>query len=120
MIYKVVIEPRAVRDLWAAAEWIEEQSNSPATALRWVRGIRAKIETLRKSPLRCPVDPDSAVYGEEVRVLLYGKRRGTYRVLLAVRDKTVHVLTVRHAARQRLSEEIGMDQDNGEEPPQVH
>lgn len=120
MTYRVIVEPRAVRDLWAAAEWIAKQSKSPATALRWVRGIRAKIETLRRTPLRCPVDPDSTAYGQEVRVLLNGKRRGTYRVLFTVRDNAVHVLTVRHAVRQRLSDEMGLDADNGEEPNQVH
>jgi plasmid stabilization system protein ParE len=114
MTYRIIVEPRAVRDLWAAAEWIETQAKSSATALRWVRGIRREIETLRECPLRCPVDPDSAAYGEGVRVLLYGKRRGTYRVLFAVRGATVHVLTVRHAARQRLSDEMGLDEDDDE------
>ena len=26
MTFRVVVEPRAVRDLWAAAQWIGEQS----------------------------------------------------------------------------------------------
>jgi hypothetical protein len=38
------------------------------------------------------------VYGEEVRVLLSGKRRGVYRVLFTIRGDTVQVLTVRHSA----------------------
>lgn len=105
MTYSVVVEPRAVRDLWAAAQWIEDQSKSSAKALGWVRSVRAKIETLKTSPKRCPVDPDSAAYGEEVRILLYGKRRGRYRILFAIRGDSVHVLTVRHAARQSLGEE---------------
>ena len=66
-------------------------------------------------PRRCPIDPDSEVYGEEVRVLLYGKRRGVYRVLFTIRGDTVHVLAVRHAAQQSLAEEMGEDNRDGGE-----
>jgi plasmid stabilization system protein ParE len=75
MTDRVIIQPRAERDIWAAAQWIEDQSKSPAKALRWARSIRARIETLKANPKRCPVDPDSDAFGEEVRVLLYGKRQ---------------------------------------------
>jgi plasmid stabilization system protein ParE len=98
--YRVVIQPRAERDIEAAADWILDQSKSAATALRWTRGMRERIATLKANPLRCPVAPDSGAYGEEVRVLVHGTRRGQYRVLFAVRGDAVHVLTVRHSARQ--------------------
>lgn len=116
MTYQVIIQPRAARDIWTAAQWLEEQSRSPAKALRWVRGIRAKIGTLKANPKRCPVDPDSVAYGEEVRMLLYGKRHGQYRVLFTIRGDTVHVLTVRHAARQSLADEMGQGEDDEPEP----
>src|SRR3954470_16794795 len=106
MIYRVILQPRAERDLWAIAHWIEEQSKSPAKALRWVRGVRAKIATLKASPQRCPVDPDSAANGEEVRTLLHGKRHSKYRILFAIRGDVVHVLTVRHSARQTRIDEM--------------
>src|SRR5438874_1013221 len=102
MTYRVILQPQAERDIWAAARWIEEQSKSPAKALRWVRGIRAEIDTLKVSPTRCPIDPDSAVYGEEVRMLLYGKRHGKYRILFTIRGDTVRVLAVRHSAQRSL------------------
>ena len=102
MNYDVVVEPRARRDIHLAAHWILAQSESPATAVRWASKLRATIATLKANPQRCPVDPDSDVYGEEVRVLLHGKRRGVYRVLFAIRRNTVHVLTVRHSANGHL------------------
>ena len=50
-------------------------------------------------------------------MLLYGKRHGKHRILFAIRGDTVHVLTVRHSARQSLSEEMGQDETGeGEEP----
>jgi plasmid stabilization system protein ParE len=114
MTYQVIIQPRAARDIRAAAQWLEGQSRSPAKALRLVRAIRAKVATLRTNPKRCPVDPDSVAYGEEVRILPYGRRHGKYRVLFAIRHDTVHVLTVRHTARQSLADE--MEQGEGDEP----
>lgn len=91
-----------------------DQSASPAKALRWARGVRAKIATLKDYPKRCPVDPDSAAYGEAVRVLLYGKRQGTYRILFSIRVDAVHELTVRHAARRSIAEEMEQDEAEGE------
>jgi plasmid stabilization system protein ParE len=61
MTYRVVLQPRAEREIRNAARWVFTESRSQATALRWVRTIRARIETLKKSPRRCPVDPDSTV-----------------------------------------------------------
>lgn len=110
MTYQVLFQPRAERELRDAALWIREQAKSPTPALRWVRSIRAKIETLKKTPHRCPVDPDSGAYGEEVRVLLFGRRPGVYRILFTIRGDVVHVLTVRHSARRNLRDtpdEIG-------------
>ncbi len=106
MTHRIIVQPRAERDIVEAARYIRDASRSPATALRWARRLRAKIDTLRANPGRCPVDPDSVVYGREVRVLLFGKRPGVYRVLFTIEADTVQVLTVRHAARRSLREEM--------------
>ena len=71
-----------------------------------MRGVRAKIDTLRANPGRYLVDPDSDAYGQEVRVLLFGKRRGVYRILFTIQGDVVQVLTGRHAARWSLREEL--------------
>jgi plasmid stabilization system protein ParE len=110
MTYRVVLQPRAERDIRQQAFWLLSKSESPSVALRWSRGIRARIATLRSNPSRCPVDPDSAAYGEEVRVLRYGKKAGVHRVLFAIRGHEVHVLTVRHAAQLSLREEIELSE----------
>lgn len=106
MKYRVIIQPRAERDLRAASSWIHEQSKSWAKAARWLDRMRRRIATLETNPRRCPVDPDSAVYGHEVRVLLFGRRPGVYRIHFAILDGDVHVLTVRHSARQTLIEQF--------------
>jgi plasmid stabilization system protein ParE len=111
MTFRVVLQPQAEEDLRAAALWMRSQSRSAATAQRWARAIRARIATLKTHPLRCPVDADSRFYGEEVRTLLFGSKAGKYRVLFVVRGKTVHVLTVRHAAQWSPDEARDQDED---------
>ena len=111
MSFRVIIQPRAEQDLLDAAQFLLDRSKSSPVALRWLRGIRAKINTLKTSPHRCPVDPDSAVYGQEVRVLLYGKRQGVHRVLFTIRGDAVYILTVRHSAQRHLADDI----DQGDE-----
>jgi plasmid stabilization system protein ParE len=110
VIYRVIIQPRANQDIQRIAYWLRGQSQSSGVALRWARAIRAKIATLKNNPCRCPIDPDSDAYGEETRMLLYGKRRGVYRVLFTIEDDKVHVVTVRHSAQQQLpkaTDELG-------------
>lgn len=80
---------------------------------------RSTSTTLKANPKRCPVDPDSDAFGEEVRVQLYGKRHGKHRILFAIRGDVVHVLNVRYSARRSLAEEMGQDEDEGEKGP-VH
>lgn len=104
MTYRISLQPRAEREIRDAALWLRQQAKSPTPVLRWARSIRATIESLRESPQRCPVDPDSVAYGEEVRVLLFGRRPGVSRILFTIRGDVVHVLTVRHAARRSLRE----------------
>ena len=113
MTYRVILQPRAEEDIRRAAFWIRDRSKSPA-ALRWARGLRAKIATLKSNPGRCPVDPDSAAYGAEVRLLLYGRRGGVYRVLFTIQGNAVRVLTVRHSAQRSIAEEM---EDNPEDNP---
>jgi plasmid stabilization system protein ParE len=108
--FAIVFQPRAEQDLENAAQFLLDRTKSSTIALRWLRGIRLKINTLKTGPHRCPVDPDSAAYGQEVRVLIHGKRRGVYRVLFTIRGDTVYVLTVRHSAPRRLADEIGGDE----------
>ena len=79
MEYRFEFAPRALRDAGVARAWILERSNSQAQANRWYRGLFQKIETLKDQPQRCPLAPEADAFGEDVRMLLYGKRRGVYK-----------------------------------------
>jgi Txe/YoeB family toxin of Txe-Axe toxin-antitoxin module len=64
-----------------------------------------KIDTLRRHPTRCPLAAENDKFPEEIRELLYGrsgKRIHKHRILFTVREDTVHILYVRHTARDEL------------------
>ena len=104
-VYRVEPTDKALVDAGEAYFWINEESES--AALRWYEGLMRAFRSLEKSPLRCPLAPESAFFEEEIRQLSYGK----YRILFTVAGETVFVLRVRHGAREYLKPE----EDEGEE-----
>lgn len=71
MAYRFELTAQARDEADEVYHWISE--SSPERAARWYEGLILSIESLMKFPRRCPVAPESAEFGEEVRVLLYGK-----------------------------------------------
>lgn len=104
MTYRVVTSQRAEADARRAYLYLADQA--PEAARRWYRGLRQAIESLATFPLRCAVAPEDPYFPEEIRHLLYGERRGTYRILFTVREQTVVVLAIRHGAQQPLTPEL--------------
>lgn len=97
MKYRVKIGARAKRDLESVVEWIAEDSESAAR--QWYGRVREAIQTLERFPERCPLAPESGFVSREIRQLLHGTRRNMYRILFTLEGKNVHVLHIRHAAR---------------------
>ncbi|NEP40582.1 MAG: type II toxin-antitoxin system RelE/ParE family toxin [Okeania sp. SIO2H7] len=101
MEYRVEITDVALAEAEEAYMWMIDQL-SPETAEKWFDGLMESVESLNKSPKRCSLAPENDVFSEEIRQLLYGKGRGTYRILFTVSESTVYILHVRHASRQSL------------------
>ena len=93
MAFRVEISPRAVNDLDEIARYIKEQS-SFGQAEEWFNGIIAAIGTLEDMPRRCPIADVSKELGQEVRLLLCGKRNRKYKVYYSIRQKTPSTGTV--------------------------
>jgi len=100
MAYQVEISPLALAEIDEAYLWLYEQS--PAAAARWFRGLRKAIDSLETNPERCSLAPESDAFAGELRQLLYGRRRGVYRILFTVAGDTVRVHRVRHGSRRFL------------------
>lgn len=59
-------------------------------------------------PKRCPLARENEYFSQEIRQLLYGKGRNSYRILFTILEgssvSTVRVLHIRHATQQTLGE----------------
>ncbi|HEX3358909.1 MAG TPA: type II toxin-antitoxin system RelE/ParE family toxin [Tepidisphaeraceae bacterium] len=107
MKYQVVIQPPAQEDIEAAYLYILERA--PAAADKWLSGLENSIQKLERFPTRCGIARESDEFKEDIRQQLYGKRKGIYRILFVIRGETVHVLHVRHSARDAFSrDELGL------------
>jgi plasmid stabilization system protein ParE len=102
MTYRVIVEPTAEREIRSAVRWKTENA-SPTAAARWYNGLIKKIETLHRLPTRCPLAAENDRFPEDIRELLYGRdKRHKHRILFTIRDDAVHILYVRHSARDEL------------------
>ena len=112
MRYRVIIQPSAWGEIREAYRWLYERS--PTAANRWRNGLLRAVLLLETQPTRCPLAPENDSFGEEIRQLLYGRRRGVYRILFTIEDDIVSVLYVRHSARRPLWTDP-LDEENGED-----
>jgi len=96
--YRIVVTLTARTDAVEAFRWIAEQS--PDAAARWYAGFQRAIAKLSRNPERHPVaEEESEQAGITLRQMLYGRRRGIYRILFSIQGETVTVHSVRHSAR---------------------
>jgi plasmid stabilization system protein ParE len=101
MTFQVEITPIAEAQIEQAYRWYRERN--PEFADLWFRGLMNTIATLQEKPQRCALAVEHEIFPEEVRQLLYGKAKNTYRVLFTIRDETVYALYVRHSAQAPLT-----------------
>ena len=101
MKFEVRVTAAADRDVEQAFDWYLEQSST--AALRWQQKLAEALESLESHPERCPLAPDHAFLRRTVRQLVFGSRRGAYRLLFEVRERKVFVLRLRHGARRLLN-----------------
>ena len=106
MTYNVIIESQAMKNLETIVVWIAEENERAAR--HWYVEMVAAIESLKNLPDRCPVAPESELFAREIRQLLHGKHRNKYRILFTLVGDTVHILHIRHGARDWVGpEELG-------------
>lgn len=84
------------------------QMTSPEKAREWYEGLLKAIESLSAMPKRCPIARENQYFSKEIRQLLYGKGRNSYRIIFTIAEgedvSAVRILHIRHAAQQTLGE----------------
>ena len=103
MVFQVRISRKAEIEIEAAYEWLKQSNASYAD--RWFQGLMNRLATLQEKPKRCSLATENNVFPEEVRQLLYGKRKNVYRILFVIRESTVFIVYVRHSKQALLTAE---------------
>ena len=93
MVFRVEIVPSALRNLDAI--FLSLKRKDPNYAERWLVGIINAILSLEKLPTRCSKAVESHEIGQEVRILLYGKRHQIYKIFFSIHSSIVQVFHVR-------------------------
>jgi plasmid stabilization system protein ParE len=101
MKHRIELAATAKADIREQVRWLRDQI-SPAAADRWLAGLDKVVATLETWPMRFPTIAGNDKFTEELRELLYGKRKSKHRAIYTVRGDTVFVLYVRHSARDEL------------------
>ena len=85
------------------------QTISPTRAKQWYVGLLQAIESLSQMPKRSPLARENKYFSQEIRQLLYGRGRNSYRILFTILEgqeiSTVRILHIRHAVQQTLGED---------------
>ena len=102
-MFRVEVADRARDDADEAFAYLEG-AVSPGFAATWYQGLFEQVEALARLPARCPVAVESRQFADEIRELIYGKRRHEhrYRTLFSIRDDLVSVLAIQHTARREF------------------
>ena len=95
--YKVVISPRASRQLIAHVEFLSRKSVN--AAVRLSAEYKAVVQTLKTNPFQFPVDPNSGLE-DPPRVALFAKR---YQLYFDVDGQCVYVGAVRDCRQETRS-----------------
>ena len=90
------------------------QISSPTTASQWYSGLLEAIASLSQMPKRCPLARENEHFSQELRQLLYGRGRNSYRVIFTILEgqdiSTVRILHIRHAYQQTIGEDPELDE----------
>jgi len=100
--FKVELTQNALDEAEAQWEYVTVDGVT-GDATKWWNGLADAIESLADNPERCGLAPESDQFDQEMRQLLYGRRkRDRRRVLFTIKGKKVLVLHVRHGTQRHL------------------
>ncbi|WP_449418170.1 type II toxin-antitoxin system RelE/ParE family toxin [Phormidium nigroviride] len=108
MKYRVEISSVAEAEADSAFLYLS-QLTSLIKATQWYAGLLQAIESLASMPKRCPLARENEYFSQEIRQLLYGRGRNSYRILFTIVDgqdiSTIRILHIRHASQLTIGEE---------------
>lgn len=107
MNYRIEISSVAEAEADGAFLWFSQVADIQRAKL-WYDGLLQAIASLSTRPKRCSLARENAYFSKEVRQLLYGKGRSSYRILFTIVENNdesiVRILHIRHASQKTLGE----------------
>lgn len=102
MAYHIVITARAEMEIEQAHDWWAA-NRSRLQADRWYRAIKSAILDLTDNPRIHAVARESHLFPFEIRNMPFGlASRPTHRIVFAIHEDQVRILTIRHVAQPDL------------------
>lgn len=110
MTFQVRVYPQAEEDIERNAQWWAD-NHSVEQAVRWFYAVRKQLRSLRTFSESHGLSPENGDFPYEIRDKLVGLgSHPGYRAVFTIVDDTVHVLTVRSGAEDRLrADDITVD-----------
>lgn len=107
---KYRIEISSVAEAEADSAFLRlSQVTSPTKASQWYAGLLQAIASLSQMPKRCFLARENEYFSQEIRQLLYGRGRHSYRILFTILEgqevSTVRILHIRNATQQTIGED---------------
>lgn len=103
--YQVVLADAAKADANHIHDWVVERA--PIRGPEWFEELVECLYSLEELPYRCPLAREAKEARCEIRCLLFGRRKHTYRILYEVDEvrQTVWILHIRHGALRDIAPE---------------
>lgn len=107
---KYRIEISSVAEAEADSAFLRlSQATSPVKANQWYSELLQAIESLSQMPKRCPLARENKYFSQEIRQLIYGRGRNSYRLLFMILEgqniPTIRILHIRYASQQTIGED---------------
>lgn len=107
---KYRIEISSVAEAEADSAFLRlSQLMSSTKANQWYSRLLQAIESLSHMPKRCPLARENEYFSQEIRQLLYGRGRNSYRILFTILEEqkasTIRILHIRYGTQQTLGQD---------------
>ena len=96
--HEVVIHQHAMTDLERYFSFVSKHGGEQASA--WYRRFVERLQSLDRTPERCPIARESKRVFLEVRELHFGRKPNVFRILFTIDGDTVRILRIVRAQRR--------------------
>ena len=111
MTFDLQITQQAQEDITRNAAWWAE-NHSLEEALAWYDAVYEQLDSLTQFPESHALAREDSLFDYEIRELLVGGKRRTYRAIFTVVKTEVRVLTVRRGAQRAVTPDDVLPDNN--------